>query len=135
VMVPPVPTPATRTSTFPSVSSQISTAVVLRWISGFAGFTNCPMTIEPGVWALISSAFAMAPFIPFAPSVRTRRAPRATRIFRRSTDMVSGMVRTRGIFFAAQTKASPMPVFPEVGSITVVPGLITPRSRASWIIE
>ena len=41
VIVPPVPTPATRMSTLPSVSCQISSAVVLRWISGLAGFLNC----------------------------------------------------------------------------------------------
>ena len=41
VMVPPVPTPATIASTFPSVSFHISSAVVLRWISGFSGFRNC----------------------------------------------------------------------------------------------
>ncbi len=41
VMVPPVPTPATKMSTAPSVSRQISSAVVARWISGLAGFSNC----------------------------------------------------------------------------------------------
>ena len=41
VIVPPVPTPETRMSTLPSVSRQISSAVVLRWISGLAGFLNC----------------------------------------------------------------------------------------------
>ena len=41
VIVPPVPTPETRMSTVPSVSSQISSAVVRRWIAGFAGFSNC----------------------------------------------------------------------------------------------
>ena len=41
VIVPPVPTPQTRMSTLPSVSRQISRAVVLRWISGLAGFLNC----------------------------------------------------------------------------------------------
>src|SRR2546421_579156 len=41
VIVPPVPTPATRISTLPSVSRQISSAVVRRWISGFAGLLNC----------------------------------------------------------------------------------------------
>ena len=41
VMVPPVPTPATKASTSPSVSFQISSAVVRRWISGLAGFSNC----------------------------------------------------------------------------------------------
>ena len=33
--------PETRISTFPSVSRQISSAVVRRWISGLAGFLNC----------------------------------------------------------------------------------------------
>ena len=41
VIVPPVPTPAIRMSTLPSVSFQISSAVVSRWICGFAGFANC----------------------------------------------------------------------------------------------
>ena len=41
VMVPPVPTPATKMSIFPSVSRQISSAVVLRWNAGLAGFSNC----------------------------------------------------------------------------------------------
>ncbi len=41
VMVPPVPTAETRMSTLPSVSFQISSAVVLRWISGLAGLSNC----------------------------------------------------------------------------------------------
>jgi hypothetical protein len=34
VIVPPVPTPPTKMSTLPSVSRQISSAVVLRWIFG-----------------------------------------------------------------------------------------------------
>ena len=41
VIVPPVPTPATSMSAPPSVSAQISSAVVSRWICGFAGFRNC----------------------------------------------------------------------------------------------
>ena len=41
VIVPPVPTPETKTSISPSVSFQISSAVVRRWISGLAGFSNC----------------------------------------------------------------------------------------------
>ena len=40
VIVPPVPTPATNTSTWPSSASQISGPVVRRWISGFAGLEN-----------------------------------------------------------------------------------------------
>ena len=49
VMVPPVPTPETRMSTLPSVSRQISSAVVWRWISGLAGFLNCCGMNEFGV--------------------------------------------------------------------------------------
>ena len=41
VRVPPVPTPATKTSSRPSVPSRISSAVVRRWMSGLAGFWNC----------------------------------------------------------------------------------------------
>jgi hypothetical protein len=41
VTVPPVPTPATKMSTWPSVSAQISSAVVARWMAGLAGFSNC----------------------------------------------------------------------------------------------
>ena len=35
------PVPQTRMSTWPSVSRQISSAVVRRWMSGLAGFSNC----------------------------------------------------------------------------------------------
>ena len=46
----------------PSVSFQISSAVVLRWISGLAGFLNCCGMNEFGVRARSSSsALAMAP--------------------------------------------------------------------------
>ena len=41
VIVPPVPTPQTSASTSPSVSRQISSAVVRRWTSGLAGLSNC----------------------------------------------------------------------------------------------
>ena len=40
VIVPPVPMPATTMSTAPSVSFQISSAVVSRWTSGLATFAN-----------------------------------------------------------------------------------------------
>ena len=93
VTVPPVPTPATKISTLPSVCSQISGPVVSLCTCGFAGFTNCPRTIEPGMDSLSSSAFAIAPFIPFAPSVNTSSAPYAFRRFLRSILMVSGSVR------------------------------------------
>ncbi len=77
VIVPPVPTPEITTSTPPSVSFQISSAVVWRWISGLAGFSNCCGMIAPGVVATISCAFAIAPLMPFAASVSSTSAPRS----------------------------------------------------------
>ena len=65
VMVPPVPTPETKMSTSPSVSFQISSAVVRRWISGLAGFSNCCGMTAPGISPVSSSALAIAPFMPF----------------------------------------------------------------------
>ncbi len=93
-MVPPVPTPETRTSIAPSVSSQISGPVVRSWISGLAGFLNCwGRKYLCGSEAAIASARLIAPFIPSGPGVRIRLAPRAATIFRRSMLIVSGMVR------------------------------------------
>ena len=74
-MVPPVPMPATKMSTWPSVSSQISGPVVASWAAGFAGLSNCPGTKAPGISAASSLARAMAPLIPLLPSVRTSSAP------------------------------------------------------------
>ena len=92
VMVPPVPTPETRMSTLPSVSFQISSAVVWRWISGLAGFSNCCGMNELGVVLSSSLALAMAPFMPFSPGVSTISAPNALSSRRRSRLMLSGMV-------------------------------------------
>ena len=75
VIVPPVPTPAMKTSTWPSVSVQISSAVVVRWMAGLAGLTNCCGTNEFGVSAATCSARAIAPFMPSAPGVSTSSAP------------------------------------------------------------
>ena len=76
MIVPPVPTPDTKMSTLPSVSSQISGPVVVSWIAGLAGFLNCcSRTYLPGSDAAISSAFAIAPLMPFGPSVSTSFAP------------------------------------------------------------
>ena len=75
-MVPPVPTPATKMSTLPPVSSKISGPVVASWMAGLAGFLNCcSSTYLPGSLAAISSALATAPFMPLAPSVSTSLAP------------------------------------------------------------
>ncbi len=93
VIDPPVPTPATRMSTRPSVSAQISSAVVRRWASGLAGFWNCCGMNAPVVAPAISSARAMAPLMPSAPGVSTSSAPYARSRVRRSTLIVSGMVR------------------------------------------
>ena len=92
--VPPVPIPAMNTSTFPSVSCQISFAVVREWALGFAGFSNCCRMTVPGVLSRSSSAFFMAPLIPSLPGVRTSSAPMAFNRFWRSELIVSGMVST-----------------------------------------
>ena len=68
--------------------------MVVSCTSGLAGFLNCcGMKYRDGSDATISSAFAIAPFIPFAPSVSTSLAPNALSTCRRSTLIVSGIVR------------------------------------------
>ena len=73
MIVPPVPTPLTRISTFPPVARQISSAVVLRWTSGLAGFLNCcgmnAFGSPPASWNS-SFARAIAPFMPSSRGVR-----------------------------------------------------------------
>ena len=93
LIVPPVPTPETTMSTSPFVSFQISSAVVRRWMSGLAGFSNCCGMNAPGVASMISCALAIAPFMPWAAGVRTNSAPSSASILRRSTDMDSGITR------------------------------------------
>ncbi len=88
-----------------------------------------------GIFAASSSALAIAPFIPFGPSVRTNRAPRTLSSLRRSIVIVSGIVRMSFKPFAAATNASAIPVFPEVGSIKTVFDVIFPLLIASSIIE
>ena len=132
--VPPVPTPATKMSTCPSVSSQISGPVVALCMAGLAGLTNCPGIKAPGIFAASSSAFAMAPLMPRLPSVSTSSAPYAFKIFLRSTLMVSGMVRIIRYPFAAAMDARPMPVLPDVGSIITESAPRSPFSSASSII-
>ena len=135
VMVPPVPMPETMMSTLPSVSRQISSAVVVRWMAGLAGLENCCRMRAPGIFAASSSALAIAPFMPFGPSVSTTRAPRILRILRRSIVIVSGMVRMSLMPLAAATNASAMPVLPLVGSISTVFLVILPDLSPSSIIE
>ena len=134
VIVPPVPTPATKMSTSPSVSSQISGPVVFLWVAGFAGFTNWPAMKLFGISFASSSAFSIAPFIPFVPSVRTTSAPYAFTMLRRSTLMVSGIVRIIRYPFTVAAAASPIPVFPEVGSMITEPSFKRPFASASSII-
>ena len=93
VIVPPVPMPATITSSLPPVSLQISSAVVCTCTAGLAGLVNWPGITAPGVAATISSALAMAPFMPFSAGVNTSSAPRKASSLRRSIDIDSGMVR------------------------------------------
>ena len=123
-----------KISTLPSVWSQISGPVVALCAAGLAGLSNWPRITEPGVFAWSSSAFAIAPFIPFAPSVRTSSAPYAFNNVRRSMLMVSGRVSTAWYPFAVATAARPIPVLPDVGSIIVAPGFKMPFFSASSII-
>ena len=55
-------------------------------------------------------------------------------MFLLSTLIVSGIVITTLYPFAAAIAAIPIPVFPDVGSISVAPGLISPLSSKSKII-
>src|SRR5208283_3802645 len=125
--------PATMKSTLPSVSRQISSAVVWRWISGLAGLENCWGMKLLGICLFNSSALAMAPFMPLAPSVSTSLAPRIFNSLRRSRLIVSGIVRISFNPLAAATNASAMPVLPLVGSMSTVSGFIFPDFRASSI--
>ena len=93
VMVPPVPTPATRASSLPPVSRKISSAVVAMCTAGLSGLSNWAGITAPGISASSSSARAMAPFMPFSFGVRTNSAPRCAKILRRSIDIDSGIVR------------------------------------------
>ena len=72
--------------------------------------------------------------MPFAPSVRTSSAPYDFRMLRRSTLMVSGIVRMIRYPFAAAIAARPIPVLPDVGSIMTEPSFNRPFSSASSII-
>ncbi len=94
VTVPPVPTPATTASTSPSVSCQISSAVVWRCTSGLAGLRNCWGMKASGSSAAISLARSTAPRIPFDAGVSTSLAPKARSVTRRSGLKESGITTT-----------------------------------------
>jgi len=135
VIVPPVPMPDTTISTPPSVSRQISSAVVRRWISGFASLANWRARTAPGRSAAICSARCTAPRMPSEAGVSTSSAPNPRRRARRSFDMDSGMVSTTWYPRAAPTMARAMPVFPEVASTMVPPGGRVPAASAAFTME
>mmetsp|Transcript_94 Transcript_94/g.285 ORF Transcript_94/g.285 Transcript_94/m.285 type:complete len:203 (-) Transcript_94:417-1025(-) len=91
VSVPPVPTPPTKMSKLPLVSAHTSGPVVSRCTFGLSAFSNC-CSMNAFSLATISSAFAIAPFIPLAAGVSTTLAPNALSITRRSSDMDAGIV-------------------------------------------
>jgi len=66
--------------------------------------------------ATISSALAIAPFMPFAPSVNTKLTPKPRNKRLRSVLMVSGMVKVILYPRAAATYAKAIPVLPLVAS-------------------
>ena len=65
-------------------------------------------------------------------------APQSSRSWRRSTDTLVGMTALRWYPLTRHTMASPMPVLPEVGSISTwsgLPGTSTPARSASSISD
>ena len=134
VTVPPVPTPATNISTFPSVSLHISGPVVSKWILGLASFSNCCGINAFPYSSFNASAFAIAPFIPSTPGVNTTSAPNAETILLLSILIVSGIVSIKCSPLVAVTNANPIPVLPLVGSIITVSLFIFPSLIAVSII-
>ena len=94
VIVPPVPTPATSTSTLPSQSRQISSAVVRRWISGLAGLENWLGTQQSPRSRQMRRASSTASFMPPIVSTSTTSAPYRRSSFSRSRLMPWGSVTT-----------------------------------------
>ena len=70
----------------------------------------------------------MAPAIPLAPSDNTTWAPYAFKRLRLSILIVSGITRMHLYPIEAAADASPMPVFPLVGSIMVYPSFSKPEA-------
>ncbi len=94
VIVPPVPTPQTRTSTLPSSASHSSGPVVRRWASGLAGLENWSGRKTSGLVA-IARAASTASFIPPSDSVISTRAPYMRSSASRSRLIPCGSVSTR----------------------------------------
>ena len=94
VIVPPVPTPQTSTSSLPSSASHSSGPVVRRWASGLAGLENWSGRKTSGFVA-IARAASTASFIPPSDSVICTRAPYRRSRPSRSRLMPCGSVSTR----------------------------------------
>jgi len=77
----------------------------------------------------------MAPSVPKCPGVSKISAPRAFKIFCRSTLANSDMVNRSLYAFTEHTRANPMPVFPLVASITVLSGVSSPDFSPFSIIK
>mmetsp|Transcript_35340 Transcript_35340/g.102066 ORF Transcript_35340/g.102066 Transcript_35340/m.102066 type:complete len:208 (+) Transcript_35340:421-1044(+) len=73
--VPPVPAPATTTSTRPEVCDQISGPVPTACASELSGLANCRKRKPPGFVFAISSAIRMKPFAPSEASLSWTSAP------------------------------------------------------------
>ena len=102
--------------------------------STLAGLSNCIGIQDFGVSFWSSLARAMAPFIPSSRGVRSSSAPYAFIRRRRSMENDSGMQRMSRYPLTAATRARPMPVLPEVGSMSTEPGPMIPAFSASSII-
>ncbi len=132
--VPPVPTPAMKTSGWRSWDSschQISGPVVVSCAAQLSSFANCRGRKAPGVREARSSASSMAPRNPpwswltgwiLAPKDRIR--------FTRSGLIQSGMKIATGWPRARPIAENEMPVLPLVASMISAPGSMVPRSYA-----
>ena len=95
---------------------------------------NCLGRKELGVDEASSSTFSIAPLIPLLPGVCTSSAPQAARTVLLYILMVSGIARIKRYPFTATVIANPIPVFPPIGSIIVVPRPICLFLSASSIM-
>ena len=132
VTVPPVLPPAMKMSTAPSVSSQISDRSSVMGVR-IGRIHKLPEDDCILHLFLQLFGFSMAPFMPLRPpSARSARRIPAGAL--RSMLMVSGITKMVLYPFDAATDASPIPVLPLVGSMSVAPGRNRPFSSASSIM-